>query len=469
MITDAPARPSRDAGEPPAHATRRRSNRIAWLVVLALVVGFVAIEGAYVVWLAHHHPEIVTEGDTPSYLTPAFSLLHHHTFLGPNGEPEFLRTPGYPLFIAIAFKVLGQHITSVLLAQVAVGALTIVVAYAFAARVWSPPVGVLAAALVTFEPLQHYTTGTLVSERLATLCTLLVAATGWAMFTRLRDPARAGAPWVAALGCGAALAAATMVRPVTYYLPVFVLALVAWQFVRDRTTRVHAVRAAVAFAVPLVVVIGGWQVRNHHEVDSWRFSGIEAKNIYSFRAAAVVAEQEHIPFDTARRVLHTRLPRRAGEEQGPYYARMYRKGMHIVTSHPVITLRNTTKGLFHEVVETRYKTFNYARLVGRDEYARGAIVVFTTGVLFALYGLAAFGFAGGVRVARRRIADVFVLGLGCYILVVSAGPEADAGRAERFRAPVMPLVCCYAAAGAVALWQRRRASPTPPVVMDSAA
>ena len=56
---------------------------------------------------------------------------------------------------------------------------------------------------------------------------MLVVAIGFIMFTQQKPTLR----WPFLLGI--AVATATMVRPVTYYLPVFVIVLVASQAVRD--------------------------------------------------------------------------------------------------------------------------------------------------------------------------------------------------------------------------------------------
>ncbi len=83
------------------------------------------------------------------------------------------------------------------------------------------------------------------------------------------------------------MAIATLIRPTTYYLPVFVAALIV---VGARRHGARTVAAGVAlFLVPVVLIIGGWQVRNHFEVDSWRYSGIEGFNLYAYRGADALA------------------------------------------------------------------------------------------------------------------------------------------------------------------------------------
>ena len=54
-----------------------------------------------------------------------------------------------------------------------------------------------------------------------------------------------------------------------------------------------------------------------------------------------------------------------------------------------------------------------------------------------------------VRARKNLMGHAFVLAVAAYVLVASAVPEAAAGRGERFRAVIMPLVVVYAARGAV--------------------
>jgi len=216
--------------------------------------------------------------------------------------------------------------------------------------------------------------------------------------------------------------------------------------------------------VPIVVLIGGWQLRNHERVDSWQFSGIEAKNVYHYRAAGVVARTSHIPLAEAQHELSVRLGPRGKETQGAYYGRMYRAGMHILSAHPVDTIVVTLKGLWSELFSVRVKFFEYLR----SHPASGALVTLAEALLVAFYAVSAYGLVLALRRGRAASAHVFVAGIALYILVASAGPEAMAGRGERFRAPIMPILILYGAFGAHALYSSvaKRRSQNDPVTAE---
>jgi len=76
-------------------------------------------------------------GDAPSYLAPAEQLAEHARFENAHGDKEYLRTPGYPLFVAAVYRVFGERNTAVLLVQVLLSALTVYLAYLLASWMWS--------------------------------------------------------------------------------------------------------------------------------------------------------------------------------------------------------------------------------------------------------------------------------------------------------------------------------------------
>ena len=422
-----------------------RSRR---LLLAAILLFCVVGRGAYVLYLVHDHAVVTTTGDAPSYLGPARELLEHGRFdtANPPGQPEFLRTPGYPVFVATVYRVFGETNTAVLLVQVLLSALTVFLVYLLASRMWSESVGLLAALFTAIEPLQNATTATLLTECLAALLLVALAAVGFEVFTRAKPRL-----WLLAL-FGLVLAAATLLRPVTYYFPLIVVALLVLRYARRREQWPDLVKMTAAFLAPLVVLLGGWQFRNHERVDSWRISGIEAKNLYKFRAAGVIARSSGIPFTAAQHQLSREFGALGRERQGPYYNRMYHAGMHILRAHPAETIRGALSGLWSELFSVRDKFFEYLRV----RPASGAIELAALVLLLTFYALCIYGIALVVRERRHLIAHAYVLAIVAYVLIASAGPEAMGGRGERFRAPIMPILILYAARGAYVIYTRAR-------------
>ncbi len=409
-------------------------------VLLAVILGlcFFLRAGA-VIAVLDSDPHVAVQVDTPTYEQPALALLEHGRFSESPRDPlpEFLRTPGYPAFIATVYWIFGQSHAALLLMQVLLSTVTVLVVYLLGARMWSVSIGLLAAAMTAMEPLQWYSAGTILTESLDTLLLILVVAIGFVMLTQEQPKLR----WPLLLGF--AVATATMVRPATYYLPLFVVALLAYTAVHRRATLRDGARMIAVFLLPVIVIVGGWQFRNHETVNSWRFTAIEAKNLDLFRGAGVVADEDKISLNAAQQRLLTRLGTHPGESQGAYFGRMYRQGLHILAAKPWEAAEGAVNGLLDEIDSTRSRTFAYLGM----RPASGTLEDATTLLLAAFYVLFLYGLVLVVRARRQLLAHLFVVGVAAYVLLVSAGPEASGGRGERFRSVVMPILILYAARG----------------------
>ena len=250
----------------PPDATRRGPawERWAWVAIGVALVARVA----WAAWVAHAHPEAVLSADTQGYVGPARALLEDGRFTLAPGDPTpmLLRTPGYPLLLAAILGITDSE-WSISPIQAALSAVIVLVVIAIGRRAASPAVGLFAGLIVAYSPLQFAFAGTILSESPATLTLVLVAAAGIPLFARRVEDAT----WVHALVLGLALAVATMVKPTTYYLPLLLVVLLAVRFWKVGAVRTLAV--VVAFAVPSLVIVGGWQLRNEREVGTSQIAG----------------------------------------------------------------------------------------------------------------------------------------------------------------------------------------------------
>jgi 4-amino-4-deoxy-L-arabinose transferase-like glycosyltransferase len=264
------------------------TSRQRWALA-ALVLAVVVFRVGLVLVVHDRAPERAVVDDTPGYVDPARSLLHDGDYdqRRDSEAPEFVRTPGYPAFVATAYLVSGESTAFLLAVQAALGGLSVLFVVLLALRLTASfAVAYGSGALVAVDPLQNAQSGLLVTEAIATTLTTLALYLG-ARFVESGFSARRGAVYASAL------AAATYVRPATYYFWILVvggLGLLAWRAGRER--RPSLGRAAVGVALPSLVLLGAWNVRNHFAVDSWRYSGIEAVNLYWYKAGALVAARE---------------------------------------------------------------------------------------------------------------------------------------------------------------------------------
>src|SRR5438034_4071629 len=199
---------------------------------------------------------VFLEGDSQSYLLPAWQLLHGDGF-----SPELRRTPGYPVFVASAFRLLGQDLQSLALAQHALGLATVALSYLLGRRLFVPAAGLLAAAALACSAPQLIYERYLMSEALFGFALALVSLV---LVIALRWPA---APVLLVGGLLIGLAALT--RPVAQaILPLALLGFVAllprWR---------PAVRAVGLTLAGYALIVAPWTLRNVAAHDTLAASG----------------------------------------------------------------------------------------------------------------------------------------------------------------------------------------------------
>ena len=191
---------------------------------------------------------VIASGDTASYLEPGRNLLLHGRFMT-GALPEIDRTPGYSLFLAL-FSLAGPATAA--LAQVLLSAFTVLLLWRLARAVFAEErIALLAAWLFAFEPVSVIYSVRLLPETLF-LALLLLSLERLAVFLRDRNL------WVLAQA-GLWMAAATFVRPVSYYLPILLALGLFAVLERVPGLRWKAPAVLLLSVLPWLAV---WQARN---------------------------------------------------------------------------------------------------------------------------------------------------------------------------------------------------------------
>jgi hypothetical protein len=266
---------------------------------------------------------------------------------------------------------------------------------------------------------------------------------------------------------GVWLAAATFVRPVTYYLPFALAAGLFVTFARVPGLRWKAPAVLLACALPW---LAAWQIRNLVETGFGGFSSIQDQSLYFYSAAEVIGRIEHRPLTQVQselgyndeRLFLARHPEAAGWNQAQRTAFLRTEALRILWAHPQIFLRAHCAGAMRVALNPGAsvlisllgaplddETFLREREQGPVRavlWAAGnypwktALMAALEAVLLVLYLLAA---RGAVRGAAPSACLWLLLGVSLYFLAVCGGAVAVA----RYRLPVMPEVCLLAAAG----------------------
>jgi hypothetical protein len=418
--------------------------------------------GLLAVALARGGSGALYRADTLSYLEPGRNLLLQGRFVE-DGLPDIARTPGYALFLAVAC--LAGPIAAAL-AQVTLSAFSVVLVWRLAREVFADRhIAIIAAWIFAFEPLSIIYSILLLSETLflAVFLMSLIRLVEFLRSGRLRVLAEAGL-W---------LAAATFVRPVTYYLPVALAA--GLMLVPERVPGLRW-KAPAVLLLSVLPWLAAWQMRNYLETGFAGFSSIQTQNLYFFSAAEVTGRAEHRTLPAVQdefgyndeQLFLERHPETAGLNQAQRLNFTRIAAKRILRAHPWLFVRTHLAGsirtalnpggavlldLVHAPVD--YEAFTRERELGpmlaalwmAANHPLQMAVMAAPGLI--LLGFYVFAVLGAVRGRTPGACLWLLLGVVLYFFAVSGGAVA----AARLRLPVMPIVCVLAAAGIV---HRRR-------------
>ncbi|HEV2618337.1 MAG TPA: glycosyltransferase family 39 protein [Acidobacteriaceae bacterium] len=218
-------------------------------------------------WFVRHLALIA--GDGLVYGDIAKNLLQHHIFgftepgLMPGSieiRPTLIRLPGYPLFLAVCFRVFGlQNFTAVLYMQVAADLLTCLLAAALAMHLFGDRAALVALWLAALCPFTASYTAQPLTE---TLVLTTIAATLYT-FARWQSAGRAYNHWlwIAAIP----LASSILLRPEQVLFAASTFAAMLWTSLRHRPTtqlRIQTARPVFAAALCVLLPLIPWTIRN---------------------------------------------------------------------------------------------------------------------------------------------------------------------------------------------------------------
>jgi 4-amino-4-deoxy-L-arabinose transferase-like glycosyltransferase len=231
------------------------------VVVLALMALAILARLIYVMTLERR----IYWYDGTEYSRLALGLLEHGRYVDEAGRASAFWPPGYPLFLAAVYRIFGPSVLAIRVAQSVLGSLIVALVFAITRRLASPKVGYLAAAATAVYPLYIYSTGAVLP---IVLQTALVAG---AFLLVLRASEKVSVS--SALAGGLLAGWAVLTAPSSFLALLLFVPWLAW--VRFEAIRPAAAsrggggkRGAVVLALclllPMVLLPGGWAVRNYH-------------------------------------------------------------------------------------------------------------------------------------------------------------------------------------------------------------
>lgn len=386
-------------------------------------------------------PEIAF--DSTSYMVQAESLAANGKALNAAGEPDTVRTPGYPLFLA-TFLVTHLGFPGAILAQRLLWLVVVVATTLLCFRMTKSTIASVIAGVITAVDLPALqATNSILTE---TLAAVVVCASVWQVHRSA--PSRNMSGLVLA---GVLASVAALIRPVAILLgvPLALAVIIAG-------SRQMRLRAASAIVVASLVVSATWVARNYFETGVATFSSISNINLLLYRAAGTLAIRDPGGMDAniqrrqreleaaACRAVVARFGRECSTVPIAVRATLYDDlAMPIIFSDPAGTGMQAARAF--TMIMFGGGASMLSGITGMPESMTRLLALGYTVPLALLAGI------GAVYWWRiDRLAAALMLLTIAYLVVMSLGVEAY----SRFRVPFLPLYAMLAGGGAAALADR---------------
>lgn len=383
----------------------------------------------------------------PFFENPRLDALFHDVWAQSiaagniRGDAVFFRAPLYPYFLALVYKLFGHSYLIIRIVQHVLGAVVVVLVYLCCRRMFGRPAALFASLLVCFYAVVIYFEGELLIESFLTfLCTVWLLS-----FLRARERETSPSWFLSGIVYGFVC----ITRPtfLAAIIPLLACTTVAGRK-EWRRTLLLAATFLLGMSLPIIPVavrnyiVGGdpvliasqgginFYIGNNERADGYSSAipGAEGTAWESTSQAAYVEQA----------LGHKPLP----SEESWFW---YKKGFEFFLRHPAAA--------FALLVKKAYLFWNRIEIPNNQSFysfSRYSLLLRALPVGFWLVGsLAIVGMFLSWSNPEGRAATLFLL---FYFLVTIAFFVCD-----RFRLPVVPLLCCFAANTLAVLWQNVRA------------
>ncbi|HEY8130305.1 MAG TPA: hypothetical protein VII12_00320 [Thermoanaerobaculia bacterium] len=367
--------------------------------------------------------------DSFTYLAPARSFLHGLGFLDEKGAPETIRTPVYPLLLAI----FGAHTLPMIILQHLLNVAIAAGIYIFIMRRLDNRFMAMTAALLFAldVPTMHYANKLLTETPFTALLYVVFAMA-------LQKPR----PIVLALLTGALV----LLRPIAI---LFFVVLAVFLAIQRIPMRQIAAYVAIALVLPLA-----WALRNQVRTGVFTVSSIGGINMIECRAGGALAIEDEGDFrkdmadegnalieeadEELQQKLHIPDAQELPEDvRAKYYGRY---ALRVIGDHKLSFVQLTIRGLMVNLFDSDWDALWDVSQVSP------AVLQLTLGAIsVVVFVFATIGIIAMWR-TDRPLAILIFLTVG-YFIGISAGGEAE----SRFRVPVVPEMAIAAAAGVAAV------------------
>ncbi|MGC8834994.1 MAG: ArnT family glycosyltransferase [Armatimonadota bacterium] len=426
------------------HNLHKQHLGLAAVLLLAALLRFGLLAHA-----ASHKLDLVGWTDEKQYHWLAVNLVRSHEFSVPlynsdefrkAGFPQyltagFLRTPGFPAFLALVYGSVGVKPYAAAVLIVILSCFLCGLTYVFASRLYGQRAGAVAGLIMALSPGAVLSSCSLLPDTPHAVLILLAVLS---LHSSLN-----GASWKAALS-GLIFGTAALFKPVSLYLPIVLSGMLAFVKAHIRVWPAVAA-AALAVAVP-------WCARNYRATGKWFFSSIGAYNLVFYNLAFAKAKATKSSADAVRFAYMREAVAKSGLEpivrrEVPLYWPTLLKNQLIGA---VVFWAAADRFQWGYFLTGRYvQSGAHDRLWDTGPTAAVKRILHSPGGSTAVFQIffnilvSTLGFAGMLTALQRsdtRTAAVLCLSI-CVYYALTAGPVGFG----RYRLPAEPLLAVFAA------------------------
>jgi 4-amino-4-deoxy-L-arabinose transferase-like glycosyltransferase len=413
-------------------------------------------------WVADVEKSVVLQPgiDPIGYHELGVTLASSHRFAySPTGEPDALRTPLYPLFIALNYWAFGDRPWVVMLSQIALMAISCLILFVIIQHLFGREIAVISSLLFALDPNNIFFCITLFSEILFVFLLVIVLYI-YSVIATLKSSTHIKMHYLYGL-LGLFLGLSALARPIALYAPILVVILIVARYRKE-------IRKAIKYSVILLAVfvlsISPWLYRNYVKFGSASLSPVGSHVLLMYNVAYTKMWKSHEDIRTIRQGLNSEAEKlmiadgKQPDQINPFMQAKYwnRLAIKYILNNPIGFAKSYSGGLFNLVFSfwspTQAKMLRFSTTrrdlnpkafsgpVGFVEAffrGKGLDELLVAGVGFIYLFIYYIGFLAGIWAFRGKSHKGFLI-FGLLLAIYFCLTGALTG-GSRFRLPCMVL------------------------------
>jgi hypothetical protein len=375
-----------------------------------------------------HHTlyELTPNSDTYDYVYIANNMLKIGLFSQDGVNPDYIRTPGYPVFLALIFM-LGGNVETAAIVQILLVTLGVFLVYKtlLLLKVRVNP-ALAGAAVFLFDIGSYRYASTILSETLfkvSLICSLYFLVKYFV----------SGEKFCHFLIFAVFINYALLIRPILIYFNILLAAAVIVLFAVKKVR----FKTAAAYLLCFAIVFAGWSYRNYRHSSVFIYSTIQNNNLMYYDSRVLtqtterLSEEDAFAYHESRFDLEYPDAKSSGLNEAQLSILRSKYGARYLKDHFSLYLRQYAMGLFKLMISPhRDMTMKF---FPNSRFAAYSVCLFYMMLLAALWVL----YIGGLALNYKKIdmPQLFILLLCGYLAAAGAS-----GGFFRFRDPIFPLI-----------------------------